>query len=85
MLDFHKANKADVTIACMPVPWEEASRFGLAITDETGRITEFEEKPAEPKSCLLYTSFYFFRLSLCFFRSLLIRSTGFKSLLIEPS
>ena len=44
MLDFHKANKADVTLACMPVPWEEASRFGLAITDETGRITEFEEK-----------------------------------------
>lgn len=45
MLDYHKANKADVTLACMPVPWEEASRFGLAITDESGRVTDFEEKP----------------------------------------
>ena len=40
MLDYHKANKADVTLACMPVPWEEASRFGLAITDESGRVTD---------------------------------------------
>ena len=60
MLDFHKANKSDVTIACMPVPWEEASRFGLAITDETGRITEFEEKPAEPKSNLASMGIYIF-------------------------
>lgn len=60
MLDFHKANKADVTVACMPVPWEEASRFGLAITDETGRITEFEEKPAEPKSNLASMGIYIF-------------------------
>lgn len=45
MLDFHKANKADVTIACMPVPIEEASRFGIMVTDDIGRITEFEEKP----------------------------------------
>ena len=44
MLDFHKANKADVTIACMPVPIEEASRFGIMVTDDIGRITEFEEK-----------------------------------------
>ena len=34
MLDFHKANKADITIACMPVPIEEASRFGIMVTDE---------------------------------------------------
>ena len=34
MLDFHKANNADVTIAVMPVPMEEASRFGIVITDE---------------------------------------------------
>ena len=44
MLDYHKANKSDVTIACMPVPIEEASRFGVMITDGNGRITEFEEK-----------------------------------------
>ena len=50
MLDFHKANKADVTIACMPVPIEEASRFGIMVTDDIGRITEFEEKPEHPSS-----------------------------------
>ena len=60
MLDFHKANKADVTLACMPVPWEEASRFGLAITDETGRITDFEEKPEKPKSNLASMGIYIF-------------------------
>ena len=60
MLDFHKANKADITLACMPVPWEEASRFGLAITDETGRITEFEEKPENPKSNLASMGIYIF-------------------------
>ena len=45
MLNFHKANKADITIACMPVPMEEASRFGIMVTDEKGRVREFEEKP----------------------------------------
>ena len=34
MLDFHKANNADVTIAVMPVPMEEASRFGIVVTDD---------------------------------------------------
>ena len=52
MLNYHKANKADVTIACMPVPIEEASRFGVMITDGAGRITEFEEKPEHPRSNL---------------------------------
>ena len=46
MLEYHKANNADITIAAMPVPIEEASRFGILITDEKNRITEFEEKPA---------------------------------------
>ena len=45
-----KANNADITIAAMPVPIEEASRFGILITDEHNRITEFEEKPAVPRS-----------------------------------
>ena len=43
MLDFHKENGADVTIAAMPVPMEEASRFGIVITDEDNKITEFAE------------------------------------------
>ena len=59
-LDYHKANKADVTIATMPVPMEEASRFGIMITDETGRITEFEEKPEHPRSNLASMGIYIF-------------------------
>ena len=60
MLNFHKANKADLTVACMPVPIEEASRFGIMITDGTGKITEFEEKPAEPRSNLASMGIYIF-------------------------
>ena len=60
MLDFHKANKADVTIACMPVPIEEASRFGVMITDGSGKITEFEEKPEHPRSNLASMGIYIF-------------------------
>ncbi|MDO5134823.1 MAG: glucose-1-phosphate adenylyltransferase [Eubacteriales bacterium] len=60
MLDFHKANKADVTIACMPVPMEEASRFGIMVTDDTSRITEFEEKPEHPSSNLASMGIYIF-------------------------
>lgn len=60
MLDFHKANKADVTVACRPVEWEEASRFGIMNTDEYGKIAEFEEKPAQPKSNLASMGIYIF-------------------------
>ena len=50
MIDFHKKNNADCTIAVLEVPWEEASRFGILATDENNQIYEFAEKPAEPKS-----------------------------------
>ncbi len=60
MLDFHKANNADVTIAAMPVPIEEASRFGILIADENKRISEFEEKPANPRSNLASMGIYIF-------------------------
>ena len=60
MLDFHKENHADVTIAVMPVPMEEASRFGIMITDENNRITEFEEKPEHPRSNLASMGIYIF-------------------------
>ena len=60
MLDYHKANKADVTIAVMPVPMEEASRFGIMITDESNRITDFEEKPKVPRSNLASMGIYIF-------------------------
>ena len=60
MLDFHKENNADVTIAAMPVPMEEASRFGIVITDDEKRITEFEEKPEHPRSNLASMGIYIF-------------------------
>ena len=63
MLDFHKENNADVTIAAMPVPWEEASRFGLVITDENKQILEFEEKPEHPRSNLASMGIYIFNWS----------------------
>ncbi len=60
MLDYHKANKADVTIAVMPVPMEEASRFGIMLTDQTGRITDFQEKPEVPRGNLASMGIYIF-------------------------
>lgn len=60
MLEFHKAHKADITIATLPVPMEEASRFGIVITDEEKRILEFEEKPKEPRSNLASMGIYIF-------------------------
>lgn len=60
MLDYHKANNADVTIAAMPVPIEEASRFGVVVADENHQITEFQEKPEHPKSNLASMGIYIF-------------------------
>ncbi|MCI8503714.1 MAG: glucose-1-phosphate adenylyltransferase [Dorea sp.] len=60
MLDFHKENQADVTIAAMPVPMEEASRFGIVVAEEDGQIQEFQEKPAQPKSNLASMGIYIF-------------------------
>ena len=71
MLNYHKANKADITMAAMPVPLEEASRFGVLITDETGRVVDFEEKPANPRSNLASMGIYIFTWSVL--RDALIR------------
>ena len=60
MLDFHKEHDADVTIAAMPVPMEEASRFGIVVTEEEGRIAEFQEKSPQPKSNLASMGIYIF-------------------------
>lgn len=60
MLDFHKEHHADITIATMPVPIEEASRFGIVIADENHKIMEFEEKPAQPRSNLASMGIYIF-------------------------
>lgn len=60
MIESHKQKEAVLTIAVMEVPWEEASRFGIMNTDDTGRIVEFEEKPEEPKSNLASMGIYVF-------------------------
>ena len=60
MLDYHKVNNADATIAVIEVPMQEASRFGIMNTDETGQIVEFEEKPQQPKSNLASMGIYIF-------------------------
>lgn len=60
MLRFHKEKGADATIAVRGVPMKEASRFGIMNTDGNGRIIEFEEKPAKPKSNLASMGIYIF-------------------------
>ena len=52
MLRRHKETEAACTIAVMEVPWAEASRFGIMSVDGEDRITEFAEKPKEPKRCV---------------------------------
>ena len=59
-LEFHKAKEAEFSVAVMEVPWEEAGRFGLMVTDENDRITEFQEKPKNPKSNLASMGIYIF-------------------------
>ncbi|MDR0197214.1 MAG: NTP transferase domain-containing protein, partial [Oscillospiraceae bacterium] len=60
MLDCHIKQKADTTIAVIEVPWEEASRFGVMSVDGNGIITEFAEKPPEPKSNLISMGVYIY-------------------------
>ncbi len=58
-LRFHKEKNAEFSVAVMEVPWE-ASRFGLMVSDENDKITEFQEKPKEPKSNLASMGIYIF-------------------------
>ena len=60
MIRFHCDNDADATIAVMPVPIEEASRFGILATDDQQRVTDFVEKPANPPSNLASMGIYVF-------------------------
>ena len=59
-LQFHKEKGAEFSVAVMEVPWEEASRFGLMVTDDNDKITEFQEKPKDPKSNLASMGIYIF-------------------------
>ena len=60
MLEFHKHNDADLTVAVKTVPWEEASRFGIMSVDDRMHITRFSEKPKEPDSNLASMGIYIF-------------------------
>lgn len=60
MLSYHKAKDAVCTIAVLNVEYEEASRFGIMSTDETGAITKFVEKPKVPESTLASMGIYIF-------------------------
>lgn len=60
MLDYHKKNNADCTIAVIDVPLAEASRFGIMNTNDDGSIYQFEEKPKEPKSTKASMGIYIF-------------------------
>ena len=59
-LKFHKEKNAEFSVAVMEVPWEEAPRFGLMVADENDKITEFREKPKNPKSNLASMGIYIF-------------------------
>ena len=59
-LKFHKEKNAEFSVAVMEVPWEEASRCGLMVADENDKITEFQEKPKDPKSNLASMGIYIF-------------------------
>jgi len=60
MLAFHKKKKADLSIAVMDVPWDDAHRFGIVDTNKEDRIVEFQEKPPQPKSNKASMGIYIF-------------------------
>ncbi|MCL5263986.1 MAG: glucose-1-phosphate adenylyltransferase [Chloroflexi bacterium] len=60
MLSFHESKGADLTVAVMEVPWEEASRYGTLVLGEEDRVVEFDEKPKAPKSNLVSMGIYVF-------------------------
>ena len=60
LIDFHITNKADLTIGMMTVPWEDTIHFGIATTDESSRIIDWEEKPQKARNNLASMAIYVF-------------------------
>ncbi len=60
MLNFHRSQMADVTVAVYSVPHEEAHRFGVLDLDQNGRVVDFEEKPRNPRSPWVSMGVYIF-------------------------
>ncbi len=61
MIRLHHDTDADVTVGVMRIPIEEAHRFGIVTADDEGRITDFQEKPKQPKSNLVSMGIYVFK------------------------
>lgn len=61
MLQLHRDSGADVTVAVQPVPWEDASRFGVMTVNDAGLVVDFDEKPAKPRSNLASMGVYVFK------------------------
>jgi glucose-1-phosphate adenylyltransferase len=59
-VEAHLERDADVTVAVLPVPVEEASRMGICILDDDDRVIEWEEKPPEPRGTLASMGVYVF-------------------------
>jgi len=60
MLELHRQQRANITIGVTEVPWNEANRFGILALDNNNGVTDFEEKPAHPKSNLASMGIYVF-------------------------
>ena len=60
MIEFHKKKKADLTLAVIQVPIEEAHRFGIITVGEEGEVIRFDEKPKVPKSNMVNMGIYVF-------------------------
>jgi len=65
MINFHRQQGADITIAVTEVPWNEANRFGI-VTLDNNRVVAFEEKPSQPKSNLASMGIYVFNKDILF-------------------
>jgi len=61
IINFHIEKNADVTIACITVPMDEASRYGILEYDSNKKISSFYEKPSDPKSNTANMGVYIFK------------------------
>jgi glucose-1-phosphate adenylyltransferase len=60
LIRFHEANNADATVCTIPVPMDEASRYGIVDVDENNRVRSFVEKPPDPPGNLANMGVYLF-------------------------
>jgi len=60
MVKNHRKSGAKVTVAMMPVPWEQTSQFGIGIIDDSNKVVDWEEKPKNARSNLASMGIYVF-------------------------